>query len=88
MGGAGRTDEARPEPQRADGRRAAGEAHRRVRKGICYTLYYTIPLYIPLASPVKGITGRRFQSESTLQEIEIGQICPISISRLGANYLM
>ena len=26
-------------------------------------------------------TGRRFQSESTLQDIEIGQICRISMSR-------
>ena len=26
-------------------------------------------------------TGRRFQSESTLQDIEIGQICSISMSR-------
>ena len=33
-------------------------------------------------------TGRIFQSDSTLQDTEIVQICTISMSRLGANYLM
>jgi hypothetical protein len=33
-------------------------------------------------------TGRRFQFESTLQDIKIGQICRISMSRWGANYLL
>ena len=33
-------------------------------------------------------TGRRFHSGSTLPDIEIGEISPISMSRLGADYLM
>jgi hypothetical protein len=53
-------------------------------KKICLGLWTQAPL-APHLHIIDDHTGRRFQPGSTLQEIEIVQICTISISRRELN---